>query len=294
LLPNSTKVSPEGAFNNKLSFEIGSSTPLEESILIVNPLLSVVRDPLLLRINSLGDIVIEYYTEIPTGPHAQSGVGDMLFQSETFRTLVHTAIIFNLSSFPIRSLWRTSSGHDIFDKLGMSPNQPMGSHMPLNFTAYTVPLDHFTSTANNVVTISDQLLVGSHTILPLELANSTMVPQATHVSFGSAIIIQAPIGTPLSLRSNLTLPLGHNTLNTSIYNPAQNPSRGSNINIFVPPGYNAASSFVPAPTQVLSGGPSIPPPPSPGGYNHPSLIISNQIGGTSHSVTSGFQIPIGG
>jgi hypothetical protein len=41
-------------------------------------------------------------------------------------------------------------------------------------------------------------------------------------------------------------------------------------------------------------GPIIPPPPSYGGYNHLGPNISNQFGGTSHSVTSGFQIPVGG
>jgi hypothetical protein len=141
----------------------------------------------------------------------------------------------------------------------MSPNQPMASQTPVTSTTYTIPLDHFIGTTNNVVTVSDQLLVGSHSILPLHLSNSTMVPKAMPVCVGNTVITQAPIGTPLPLRSNLSLPPGHNALNTSIANPAQNPSGGSNI--FVPPGYNAASNFVPTPTQVLSGGPYIPPPP---------------------------------
>jgi hypothetical protein len=88
-------------------------------------------------------------------------------------------------------------GHDIFDKLGMSPNQPMTSHTPMTSTYYTVPLDHFTGTTSNVVTVSDQLLVGSHTILPLQLTNSTMVPQATYISVRNAVITQDPIGSPL-------------------------------------------------------------------------------------------------
>jgi hypothetical protein len=43
LLPNSLEGSPEGAINNDIASKIGSSTPLEESILPVNPLLSVIR-----------------------------------------------------------------------------------------------------------------------------------------------------------------------------------------------------------------------------------------------------------
>jgi hypothetical protein len=42
LLPNSPEGSPKGEVNNGVASEIGSSTPLEESILLVNPLLSVV------------------------------------------------------------------------------------------------------------------------------------------------------------------------------------------------------------------------------------------------------------
>ena len=75
--------------------------------------------------------------------------------------------LFNPSSVPVRSFWRTSSGHNIFDKLGMRPNQPMSSHTLITSTSYIVPLDHFAGTTSNVVTVSDPLLVGTHTILPL-------------------------------------------------------------------------------------------------------------------------------
>jgi hypothetical protein len=90
LLPNSPKgASPEGSVNNDVAYEIGSSTPLEESTLPVNPLLSVTQDPLFLRINLSGDVVAEEYTRIPTRPYADSGVDDPPFQSESFITPVH-------------------------------------------------------------------------------------------------------------------------------------------------------------------------------------------------------------
>jgi hypothetical protein len=292
-LPNSPEgASPEGVVNNDVFSEIGSSTPLEESTLPVNLLLSVIQDPLLLQINSLGDIVVEDYTRIPNIPYTKSGVDDPPFQSELFRTLVHTAGIFNHSSVLVHYFWRTSSGHDIFDKLGMSPNQPMSSHTPTTSTSYIVPLDHFTGTTSNVVMVSDQLLVGSHTILPLHLTRSTVVPQVTHVFVRSLVITQALIGMPLPSRSSPSLPLGYNALNTSISNPSQSPSRG--INLFIPPGYNDASDFVPTPTQVLSRGPNAPPPPSPRRSNLRFPSSSNQVGGTSHSIASGFQILVGG
>jgi hypothetical protein len=134
----------------------------------------VVRDPLFLWINSSGDVVVEDYTRIPTEPHANFGVEYPLFQSESFRTTVHTAgNFYPSSSGPIRSLWKTSLEQDIFEKLGMShlrqrtSNKPMESHTLVTSTTYTVPLDHFTGMTSNVVIVSDQLLVGSHTMLPL-------------------------------------------------------------------------------------------------------------------------------
>jgi hypothetical protein len=93
-------------------------------------------------------------------------------------------------------------------------NQPMASHTLVNSTSYIVTLDHFTGMTSNVVTVLDQLLVGSHTILPLQLASSTMVPQVTNVSVGSAVITQGPIGTPVPLRSNPSLPPRYHSLNT--------------------------------------------------------------------------------
>jgi hypothetical protein len=69
LLPNSSEGSPEGENNKDVASEIGISTLLKESILPINLLLSVVRYPLLLQINSSRDIVAEDYTRIATRPH---------------------------------------------------------------------------------------------------------------------------------------------------------------------------------------------------------------------------------
>jgi hypothetical protein len=94
-------------------------------------------------------------------------VDDPPFHSESFRTPVHISRIFNPSLVPVHSFWRTSSRHDIFDKLCMSRIQPMSSHMPITSTSYTVSMDHFTGMTSNVVMVSYSLLVGTHTILPL-------------------------------------------------------------------------------------------------------------------------------
>jgi hypothetical protein len=107
-------------------------------------------------------------------------------------------------------------GQDIFEKLGMSPNQPMASHTPMTSTAYTVPLDHFTGMTNNVVIVSDQfwlVLTQFFLFISLTLPWSHKLPMFLPES---AVITQPPIGTPLPLRSNTSLPPGYNTLNTSV------------------------------------------------------------------------------
>jgi hypothetical protein len=68
----------------------------------------------------------------------------------------------------------------------------MALQVPETYVTYTVPLDNFTSMASNVTTVSDQLLVGSHSILSLQMAHSIMVPQAMTVSTGNLVITQAP------------------------------------------------------------------------------------------------------
>jgi hypothetical protein len=148
---------------------------------------------------------------------------------------------------------------DLYDNLGVSPDPPMSSQMPETSITYKAPLDHFNGTTSNVITISDQFLIGSHSIPTLQMAHSIMVPQDTMIPIGNVVISQASIGTPLPPRPNPSLPPRYRALNTSNTIPTQVPSKGSGL--FFPPGYNAASQFVPTPTQLLFGRPYVPPPP---------------------------------
>jgi hypothetical protein len=182
-LPNSPEGSPKGVVNHEVASEVGSthslegfqivSDSLEAFRLPINPTLSVLRNPHIPRVNSSREIVIVDDTEVPTRPNAGSGVEDPLFQSESFRTPAHTVGTSNFGSIPL-------TVHDLYGNLGVSLDQPMASQMPETSVTYTVPLDHFTGTTSSVTTVSDQLLVGSHLILPLQMAHS-MVPQATTI-----------------------------------------------------------------------------------------------------------------
>jgi hypothetical protein len=235
--------------------------------------------------NSSKEIVVVDNTEVPTRTNEVSGVEDPLFQSESFRTPTHIVGTSNPSSIPLTIC-------DLYGNLGVSSNQPMASQMLETYVTYMVPFDHFTGTTNNVTIISDQLLVGSHSILPLQMTHSIMVLQATTISTRNVVITQVPIGMPLPPRSNPSLPPGYIALNTFVSIPTQVSSRGSGL--FAPPGYNVASQFVPTPAQVLSKVPYIPPPPLLGGSYHPGPSGSNPFRGTNISITSGFHIPIRG
>jgi hypothetical protein len=196
--------------------------------------------------NSSGEIVVVDNNKVPTGSNTGSGVDDPLFQSESFRTPTHTAGIFNPS-------FALSSVHDLFGTLGTSSNQHMASQMPETSITYTIPLYHFTGMTSNVTTVSDQILVGSHSILPLHMDHSTMVPHAMIVSTRNVAITQPPIATPLPLRPNPSLPPGYNALNTSISIPTQNPSGGYRISFFLLGIMSLVSSFLHLPRFSLGG-----------------------------------------
>jgi hypothetical protein len=155
------------------------------------------------------EIVVVDNTKVPTGPNVGSGVEDPHFHSESFRTPNHTVKTFNPSFIPFIV-------RDIYDNLGASPDQPMASQMPKTSVTYTKPLDHFTGTTSSVTVVSDQLLVGSHSILPLHIAHSIMVPRDTTIYAGNVVVTQAPFETPLPSRPNPSLPPGYRDLNTSI------------------------------------------------------------------------------
>jgi hypothetical protein len=217
LFPNSPKGFPEGVVDHEVASEVGSTHSLERFRIVsdsleafhlpINPALSVSQNPHIPWMNSSGEIFVD--TEVPNGPNIRSRVEDPFFQSESVRTLSHTVGTFGFGSIPL-------TVRDMYGNLRSSPNQPMESQVKKTYVTYMVPLDHFTSTVSNITIISDQLLIGSHSIPTLHMAHSTMVPQATTIPTRNVVISQALIGTPLPSRPNPSLPPRYRALNTSI------------------------------------------------------------------------------
>jgi hypothetical protein len=92
LLPKSPKGSLEGAINNEVASQVGSSHSLEGFRIVLdsleaftlppNPLLRIRHEAHLLQMNSSREIVFVDNTEVPTEPNVGSRVDNPLFQSE--------------------------------------------------------------------------------------------------------------------------------------------------------------------------------------------------------------------
>jgi hypothetical protein len=130
-------------------------------------------------------------------------------------------------------------------------------------SSYTVPPNHFigTTTFTATPTVAPNTPpVGPRSTIPLQTAQSTMVPHIPTIPVGNPVVTQAPIGTPVTPRPNL--PFGFRALNASATTTAQTTTQivpGSSIPIQQPRG-------------TVFGGP-------------------NPIGNTGQSFTSGPQIP---
>jgi hypothetical protein len=157
-------------------------------------------------------------------------------------------------------------------------------------SSYTVPPNHFTDATTFVATPAiapdtpptdpNVPLMGLRPTIPLQMAQSTIVPHIPTIPAGNPVVTQAPIGTPVTPRPNL--PFGFRALNASSITTSQTTNQtvpGSSIPIQQPRGTTlGALNPIGNTGQSFTTGPQIP-------GNLP------QAGG--HPPTGG-QIPFGG
>jgi hypothetical protein len=97
--------------------------------------------------------------------------------SEGFTTPVQTFVILDPSRTLVRPLWRTPSGRDIFDRLGIIQPSFTTPLTPVVNIAVTMSsnlfLDHFVGKIGNIVAISGHVSSGTSLFLPSQL-NGTM------------------------------------------------------------------------------------------------------------------------
>jgi hypothetical protein len=90
---------------------------VEEGTLPINPTLQVPLIPLLVRLDSSGNIIVEYYPHLPSRPYNRFDMEPIQpnFNDE-YRTPLCSTKMVNLQQTLVCSIWRTPSGHDLYEQ----------------------------------------------------------------------------------------------------------------------------------------------------------------------------------
>jgi hypothetical protein len=152
--------------------------------------------------------------------------------------------------------------------------------------SYMVPLNHFIGMTSNVITVADQLLIGSLSNPSIQMAHSTMVLHVATIPTRNLTPSQVSIGTPL--RPNPLVPLAYIYLNPSITNTTQVTLEGSipkplfggtglgGSNFPGASGHSFFSFYIPLGTQCHVGG-------KPPFGSQTQMGTQSQLGGKSQT-----------
>jgi hypothetical protein len=168
-------------------------------------------EPLLLRLDSLGNVIDKEVPRLPERPffEAYMGYTQPIF-GEEYRVV-------NTNPTPARSIWRTPSGRSLYEHFE-SLRQPFH---PDNLPGEAGPSSQ---------TMSHPVDRVVNPTIPLQTAHSTIAPHILTVPAGNAVVNQTLIGTPVTPRPNL--PFGFRALNASATTTAQTTTQiipGSSI-----------------------------------------------------------------
>jgi hypothetical protein len=165
-------------------------------------------EPLFLRLDSFANVIDEEVPRLPERIFTETYMGstEPIFGDE-YRTHVHPSIAVDTNPTPARSIWRTSSGHDLYEHFE-SLRQPFHPHDPPNETGpsgQTInhPVDQV---INPIVTLAqvhtnDGLITSTHlqgTSIPTPISTSfySTAPHVPHDSVGTSF--QPRMQTPSS------------------------------------------------------------------------------------------------
>jgi hypothetical protein len=89
-----------------------------------NPDLTNPLDPLLLRVDSSRNIIVEYYPRLPSRPYEELDMEpEQPNQNEEYTTHVHSTEMVDPHQTHVRPIWRTPSGRDLYEKFNL--NRPL-------------------------------------------------------------------------------------------------------------------------------------------------------------------------
>jgi hypothetical protein len=182
-----------------------------------NPPLTNPLGPLLVRVNSLGEIVTEDYPRLPSRPFEEENMeSGQPNQSEGFTTPVQTSGISDPSRTLVHPLWRTPSGHDIFDRLGISQPSFTTPLTPVVTSTITTSsnlfLGHPVGKIGNIVAISSQVSSGTGLVLPSQLNSAMTIAQTLPFQASSLRHLKISLEHSLLPREGQSLPPRYNAL----------------------------------------------------------------------------------
>jgi hypothetical protein len=254
--------------------EVQNTTiPREDtSVTTTDPASATPLEPLLLRLDSLGNVINEEIPRLPEKPITETYMGSTqpIF-GEEYGTPVRPSTATSISPTTARSIWRTPSGRNLYEHFESIRHPFRPDDLPGRAEPSGQTMSHPV----------DQIV---RPTIPLQIAQSTIVPHIPTIPAGNPVITQAPIGTPVTPRPNL--PFGFRALNASATATAQTTAQitpGSSIPIQQPGGTtlggpNPIGNIV----QLFTTGPQIPgTPPQTGG--HPPARGQIPFGGHPHA-----------
>jgi hypothetical protein len=245
---HSTEQSPQQSEVQNTTF------PREDtSVTAANPTTATPLEPLLVRLDSLGNVIEEEIPRLPERPATETYMGSTqpIF-GEEYGTPVRPSTATSISPTTARSIWRTPSGRNLYEHFDSirHPFHPDG------------PPDRAGPSGQTMGHPIDQIF---RPTIPLQTAQSTIVPHIPTIPAGNPVVTQAPIGTPVTPRPNL--PFGFRALNASAAQTTAQIAPGN----YIPtqqPGGTALGGPNPIGNigQLFTTGPQIPvTPPQTGG-----------------------------
>jgi hypothetical protein len=164
-------------------------------------------EPLLVHLDSLGNIIDEEVPRLPERIFTETYMGstEPIFGDE-YRTPVHPSTTVDTNPTPAHSVWRTSSGHDLYEHFE-SFRQPFHPHDPPSETGPSG------QTMNHPV---DQVI--NPTVTPAQVHPNAGLITSTHLQGTS-------ISTPVSTSFYSTAPhVPHDPVGTSSHPRMQTPA----------------------------------------------------------------------
>jgi hypothetical protein len=163
--------------------------------------------PLLVHLESLGNIIDEEVPQLPERIFTETYMGSIepIFGDE-YRNPIHPSTVVDTNPTPAFSIWRTSSGHDLYEHFE-SFRQPFHPRDPPSETGPSG------QTMNHPV---DQVI--NHIVIPSQFHPNVGLITSTHIQGTS-------IPTPVSTSFSSTTPhVPHDPVGTSSHSRMQTPA----------------------------------------------------------------------